>query len=100
MEQTNLQEKTTQTENSPGLILLVPLKRIRPTTYNPRLFIRPESIQAKKASLQALGQITPVPVRHLTPEEKAQDPDHDYELLGGNIRYLAAQELGWESLKA
>jgi ParB/RepB/Spo0J family partition protein len=86
-------------ENLPQVISVL-LSKILLGAYNPRLFITPEAIDAKAASIKVLGQVTPVRVRSLTPGEKAKEPDHDYELVGGHIRYLAAQKLGLETLMA
>ncbi len=82
------------------ILLQIPVARIRPNPNNSRPVITHEMIEIKKASLEADGQLDPIKVRPLTQEEKASDPEHDYELIGGHIRLEAAKSLGWETLRA
>jgi ParB/RepB/Spo0J family partition protein len=72
------------------VFLRIPTKRIRPNPNQPRRFITQSAIDAMEASLREIGQQTPAKVRALTEAEKAQDPDHDYELIGGHIRHAGA----------
>jgi ParB/RepB/Spo0J family partition protein len=78
----------------------IPMKLIRPNPNNPRPFIKPEDIKSMSTSLSAIGQQTAVKLRLLTDAEKKADPDHDYELVGGHIRYEGAKALGWKTLDA
>lgn len=77
--------------------LQIPVARIRPNSANPRKGYRQEEVQSMADSLRS-GQVTEIKVRPLTPEERADDPDHDYEVIGGDLRLAAAKILGWETL--
>jgi hypothetical protein len=65
-----------------------------------RRFIRPGAFEKMAASLNWVGLLKPIKVRPLTPEEKNQDPEHDYFLVGGQIRIGGANLLKWEKIKA
>ncbi len=80
--------------------LQIPILKIRPNANNPRHVITQDAVDKKVASLKANGQETPIKVRPLAPEERTASPGIDYELIGGHLRLLAAQKLGWESLTA
>jgi ParB family chromosome partitioning protein len=64
--------------------------RIRPNPLQPRHFIPQTAIDNMAASLTNIGQQTAAKVRPLTDAERALDPDHDYELIGGHIRHAGA----------
>jgi ParB/RepB/Spo0J family partition protein len=80
------------------LLLKIPIKRIRPNPHQPRRVMTQSAIDAMESSLREIGQQTPAKVRPLTEAEKAQDPDHDYELIGGHIRHAGALKAGLETL--
>jgi ParB family transcriptional regulator, chromosome partitioning protein len=76
------------------------LARIRPNPKNPRKVKTDEAVDKKSRSLQANGQESAIKLRPLTPEERLADPDHDYELIDGELRYRGALKLGWTALDA
>ncbi len=80
------------------VFLKIPTNRIRPNPNQPRRFITPSAIEQMEASLREIGQQTPAKVRALTEAERAQDPDHDYELIGGHIRHAGAIKAGLATL--
>ncbi len=82
--------------SNPNVVQAIPLAQIRPNPNNPPL--NQGEIDLMMASLKELGQETDAKVRPLTEEEKAADPDHLYELIGGHLRFAAAQRLGWPTL--
>ncbi len=65
-----------------------------------RMFIPPGAVERMTLSLSAVGLLTPIKVRPLTPEEKAKDSEHDHLLICGQIRLRGAIQLGWEKIKA
>ena len=77
----------------------VALKDIRLNPTNPRQTRTPEMVEKKKASLKANGQLSPLKLRPTTTEEQKTDPT-TYLLLGGELRYRAAKELGWTEVDA
>jgi ParB/RepB/Spo0J family partition protein len=80
------------------VFLKIPTKRIRPNPNQPRRFITQSAIDAMEASIREIGQQTLAKVRALTEAEKAQDPDHDHELIGGHIRHAGALKAGLATL--
>lgn len=50
--------------------------------------------------MKANGWALEISVRVLTDEEKAADPDHDYELFDGLATLKGAEKLGWTTLRA
>jgi ParB/RepB/Spo0J family partition protein len=78
--------------------LKIDIRRIRPNPLQPRKVITQSAIDLMVASLKAIGQQTPAKVRPLTEAEKAVDPDHDYELIGGHIRHAGALKAGFTTL--
>ena len=81
-------------------IVEIPLAKIRLNPRNPRKTIRPGQVEAKAASLKAIGLETPIKVRLLTEEERKADPAYEYELVGGELRFRAAQSLAWANILA
>jgi ParB/RepB/Spo0J family partition protein len=77
----------------------VALKDIRLNPTNPRRARTPEMVDQKAASLKANGQLSPLKLRPTTAEERLNDPT-TYLVLGGELRYLAAQKLGWTEVDA
>ncbi len=78
----------------------IPIRQIRSNPENPRRVITQEMVDQKKASLKADGQLTPVKLRTMPAEGPDNNPSPCYLILGGELRYRAAQELGWEELDA
>lgn len=72
---------------------LVKVHRIRRFTKQPRTYFDPAEIAARAGSMKSAGQQTPVTVEKVT-----GDPDHDYELIDGESRWLSAQKAGLRDL--
>jgi ParB family transcriptional regulator, chromosome partitioning protein len=70
----------------------IAIAQIEPNPNQPRQTITPESIQAKARLLKKHGQISSV---ILVPQGEDR-----YRLLDGQLRWEAAQVLGWETLRA
>lgn len=70
----------------------IKLELIDPNPQQPRQTITQPAIQAKVRSLKKYGQITPV---ILVPHNKDR-----YILLDGQLRWSAAEILGWETIRA
>src|SRR6516165_9646694 len=86
------QEESATPPPSPDQIVSIPLEKIQLDPKNPRKFVTQDMVEAMKNSLKALGQLSPVKVR--------PDGNGGFILIGGEIRYRAAKELGWTELKA
>lgn len=67
-----------------------PLDELHPYHRNPRR----GDVDAIAASLEARGQYRPIVVNVGT------HASHPFEILAGNHTYLAARQLGWESIEA
>jgi ParB/RepB/Spo0J family partition protein len=81
-----------QTLGTTAMIQKIPISQIKPNPNNPRHVIKSEMVDACAASMQAVGQRTPIKVKG--------SGDTSYELIGGHIRLAAAQKLGLETLDA
>jgi ParB/RepB/Spo0J family partition protein len=79
-------------------LLKIPTQRIRPNPNQPRRIFPPGAVEAMEASLREIGQQTLAKVRPLTGVEHKDDPDHDYELIGGHIRHAGALKAGLATL--
>jgi ParB/RepB/Spo0J family partition protein len=83
----------------------IQISKIRFNPENPRHFINPDKIDSLAASMKADGQLEPVKVRKLTPQDT---PSHgctgtepaEYELFEGERRLRAAMKLGWLEIEA
>ena len=69
----------------------IPLTRIRPNPYQPRIEFKPEELADLEASIKASGLLQPVTVR------RAAD---GYELIAGERRLRAVTRLGWAEVPA
>lgn len=87
-------------QSAPLTVQSILLAKIRPNPKNPRKVKSDEAVDKKARSLQANGQESAVKLRPLTPEERQADPDHDFELIDGELRYRGALKLGWPALDA
>lgn len=76
-------------------VLTVPVDRIRPSPGQPRQFFNEGDTKELAECLKELGQLDPLKVR---PVEG--DPDHDYELVGGERRWRAHKLAGIKLVKA
>ncbi|UDG82664.1 ParB/RepB/Spo0J family partition protein [Candidatus Vallotia lariciata] len=84
----------TKTEYTPGQIILLPLKRIKPSPFNPRYFYLKSSIQELAINLAKQGQQQAI---HVIPDY--QNPG-TFFLSDGGRRVLALRESNQESVKA
>jgi len=86
---------TTVTAASPvdprDRVLRIPLDRIRPCPFQPRKEFTAEALQELADSIKAQGIIQPLVVR--------SRPD-GFELIAGERRWRAAQQLGWKEIPA
>ena len=86
----------------------IPIAKIMANPKNPRRFKKPGAVEAKMASLKAIGQKTPAKLWRLSEAEKAETAQatglpacpYEYGIIGGHLRWEAAQRLGWEFLNA
>ncbi len=69
----------------------LPLSAIRPNPRQPRATFDDEQLQELAASIKVVGLLQPVVVR---PQERG------YELVAGERRLRAAQQLGWQTIPA
>ncbi|PID34170.1 MAG: chromosome partitioning protein ParB [Thiotrichales bacterium] len=78
----------------PDEILLkkLPVEKIKPGEYQPRMSIDPEALQELADSIKAQGMVQPVVVRRITGGE--------YELIAGERRWRAAQLAGMHEIPA
>jgi len=80
-------EKSTETETTPEL----PLARIRPNPFQPRVTFDPEALRELQQSIEAHGILQPVVVR----------PSGDgFELISGERRFRASQAAGLTTIPA
>jgi len=83
----SLRESLAQVEAQPPSANSIPLTSIRLPAQQPRRYFDPEKLQQLAQSIQDHGIVEPLLVRPL-PEEP-----HCYELVAGERRYRAAQQL-------
>lgn len=74
-------------------LLIIDLERLRPDQTNVRTQLLDEDIEQIAASMQELGQQTPIQVRWSA-------ADGVYVIKSGNTRYAAAKRIGMTSLRA
>ena len=65
------------------LLKKLPVEKIKPGAYQPRMYFDPEALQELADSIKAQGMVQPVVVRRLS--------DGSYELIAGERRWRAAQ---------
>ncbi|CAA6823427.1 MAG: Chromosome (plasmid) partitioning protein ParB [uncultured Thiotrichaceae bacterium] len=83
-----------QAARQPDEILLkkIPVEKIKPGEYQPRMRIEPQALQELADSIKAQGMVQPVVVRRITGGE--------YELIAGERRWRAAQLSGMHEIPA
>lgn len=74
-----------------GSLRHIPLRDIRPNPYQPRRTFDEEALAGLASSLEASGLLQPVVVRPV---------DGGYELIAGERRVRAAEQLGWTDIGA
>lgn len=72
-------------------VVAIQLGDIVPSPYQPRMQIAPDALQELAASLAETGLLQPIVVRPLS---------QGYELVTGERRWRAAQQLGWATIPA
>ena len=76
---------------SQGNLRELPLSQVKPNPFQPRTHFEPEALQELSESIKASGLLQPVVVR---------PKDGGYELIAGERRLRAVQELGWRQIPA
>ena len=74
-----------------GNLRELPVADVRPNPYQPRTHFDPAALQELVDSISASGLLQPVVVR---------ERDGHYELIAGERRLRAVQELGWKDIPA
>jgi len=82
---------TTAEAQSDGSLVQVPLGQIRPNPYQPRRAFDPDALAELAESLRVSGLLQPIAVR---------PADGGYELIAGERRLRAADQLGWTEIGA
>jgi ParB family chromosome partitioning protein len=77
-----------------GSLVELPLGAIRPNPYQPRRDVEPTALEELKSSIRQVGLLQPVVVR---PQPGGNG---GYELIAGERRLRACQDLGWERIPA
>ena len=72
----------------------IPIKSIRRNPFQPRKDFDPQQLKELRESLSSSGLLQPVTVR------RAAEGGESYELIAGERRLRAAQELGWTTISA
>ncbi len=75
----------------------LPLDRLQRGRYQPRVDMRPESLQELADSIKAQGVVQPIVVR---PVDGAQSREARYEIIAGERRWRAAQMAGLTEIPA
>ena len=74
-----------------GALRELPLSSIKPNPYQPRTRMDPTELSDLASSMKASGLLQPVVVR---------PHDNGFELIAGERRWRAAQQLGWPKIPA
>ncbi|HEV2672162.1 MAG TPA: ParB/RepB/Spo0J family partition protein [Gemmatimonadales bacterium] len=74
-----------------GSLVELPIKDIRPNPFQPRQTVDPEALEELVSSIKQAGLLQPVVVRRA---------NGGYELIAGERRLRACQQLGWERIPA
>ena len=83
---------TVEDARSDGSLASIPLSAIRPNPYQPRNGLDGKALEELKASLDQSGLLQPVIVRPAGEEM--------FELIAGERRCRAAEQLGWNAIDA
>ena len=73
-----------------GTLKHVPIELIQPGKYQPRMDMRPESLEELAQSIKAQGVMQPIVVRPLT--------SNKYEIIAGERRWRASQLAGLDTI--
>ena len=77
-----------------GNLVELPIKDIRPNPFQPRQDVDPAALEELVSSIKQAGLLQPVVVR------RANGGSGGYELIAGERRLRACQQLGWERIPA
>src|SRR3989440_9286463 len=77
-----------------GSLVELPVKDVRPNPFQPRKTMDPAAAEEVVSSIKPDGFLQPIVVR------KAQGGNGAYELIAGERRLRACQQLGWERIPA
>src|SRR5260370_42569838 len=70
-----------------GSLVELPIKDVRPNPFQPRRTVDPAALEELVSSIKQAGLLQPVVVRRT---------NGGYELIAGERRLRACQQLGWE----
>jgi ParB family transcriptional regulator, chromosome partitioning protein len=76
-----------------GSLVELPIKEIRPNPFQPRQTVDPGALEELVSSIKQAGLLQPVVVRRAA-------ANGGYELIAGERRLRACQQLGWERIPA
>src|SRR6267142_6071418 len=77
-----------------GSLVELPIKEIRPNPFQPRRTVDPAALEELVSSIKQAGLLQPIVVR------KAAGGNGAFELIAGERRLRACQQLGWERIPA
>jgi len=77
-----------------GSLVELPIKDIKPNPFQPRKTVDPAALDELVSSIKQVGLLQPVVVR------RANGGGAGYELIAGERRLRACQQLGWEHIPA
>jgi ParB family chromosome partitioning protein len=77
-----------------GSLVELPIRDIRPNPFQPRRDVDPAALEELVSSIKQAGLLQPVVVR------RAAEGNGAYELIAGERRLRACQQLGWERIPA
>lgn len=82
----------TPAEAGPASVTMIPLERIVPNPYQPRITFDEEALEELTESIRTLGIIQPLTLR--------QTDSHRYQIISGERRFRAAKAAGLTSVPA
>src|SRR2546423_3604874 len=77
-----------------GSLVELPVQDIKPNPFQPRRTVDPAALEELVSSIKQAGLLQPIVVR------KAPGGNGAYELIAGERRLRACQQLGWERIPA
>ena len=77
-----------------GSLVELPIRDIRPNPFQPRRDVDPAALEELVSSIKQAGLLQPVVVR------RSPEGNGAYELIAGERRLRACQQLGWERIPA
>jgi len=90
---TGVKSESTSPEQPSGGLIHIPVDLLKRGRYQPRLDMRPESLEELANSIRAQGVVQPIVVRPL-------DTGTGYEIIAGERRWRAAQLAGLQEVPA